>query len=43
MDWAENRTAVNPGVPVSFQIRVFIFSGNMLGSGIVGLYDDSIF
>ena len=36
-----NRTAVNFGVQVSFQIRVF--SGYMPSSGIAGSYGSSIF
>ena len=33
-----NCPAMNPGVHVSFQIRVFIFSGDMLRNGIAGSY-----
>ena len=38
-----NISAMNIGVHVSFQIRVFIFSGYMSRSRIAGLYGDSIF
>ena len=38
-----NSTAVNIGVHVSFQIRVFIFSGHMARSGIARSYGRSIF
>ena len=38
-----NSAAMNIGVHVSFQIRVFIFSGYMPGSGIAGSFDNSIF
>jgi hypothetical protein len=40
---AMNISAMNIGVHVSFQIRVFIFSGYMSRSRIAGLYGDSIF
>ena len=35
--------AVNIGVHVSFQIRVFVFSGYMFRSGIAGSYGNSTF
>ena len=35
--------AVNPGVCVSFQIKVFVFSGYMPRSGIAGSYGSSMF
>ena len=38
-----NSAAMNIGVHVSFQIRVFIFSGYMPRSGISGLNDNTIF
>ena len=38
-----NITAMNIGVHVSFQIRVFVFSGYMPRSGIVGSYGNSSF
>ena len=38
-----NGAAVNTGVCVSFQIKVFIFSGYMPRSGIAGSYGSSIF
>ena len=38
-----NCAAMNFGVHVSFQIRVFVFSGYMPRSGIAGSYDNSIF
>ena len=38
-----NSAAMNIGVLVSFQIRVFIFSGYMPRSGIAGLNGNSIF
>ena len=38
-----NNAAMNIGVHVSFQIRVFIFSGYMPRSGISGLNGNSIF
>ena len=37
-----NSAAVNNGVHVSFQIRVFIFSGYMPRSEIAGSYGSSI-
>ena len=37
-----NSAAMNIGMWISFQIRIFIFSGNMPRSGIVGSYDNSI-
>ena len=38
-----NSAAMNIGVHVSFQIRVFVFSRYMPRSGIVGSYGSSIF
>ena len=38
-----NSAAVKIGVPVSFQIRVFVFCGYMPRSEIAGSYDNSIF
>ena len=38
-----NSAAVNIGVHVSFQIRVFVFSGYMFRSGIAGSYGNSTF
>jgi len=38
-----NSAAVNTGVPVSFKLRVFVFSRYMLRSGIAGLCDNSVF
>ena len=38
-----NSDAVKIGVPVSFQIRVFVFSGYVPRSEIAGSYDNSIF
>ena len=38
-----NNAAMNIGVHVSFQIRVFIFSGYMPRSGIAASYGNSIF
>ena len=38
-----NSAALNIGVHVSFQIRVFIFSGYIPRSGIAGSYGNSIF
>ena len=38
-----NSAAVKIGVPVSFQIRVFVFSGYMPRSEIAGSYDNSTF
>ena len=38
-----NSAAVNIGVHVSFQMRVFAFSGYMPRSGIAGSYGSSIF
>ena len=35
--------AMNMGVQISFQIRVFVFSGCMPRSGIAGSYGNSIF
>ena len=37
-----NCFVINIGVCVSFQIRVFVFSRQMFGSGIAGLYGRSI-
>ena len=38
-----NSVAMNIGVHVSFQIRVFVFSGYMPRSRIVGSHGDSVF
>ena len=38
-----NSAAVNTGVHVSLQIRVFVFSGYMPRSGIAGSYGSSVF
>ena len=38
-----NSAAMNTGVHVSFQIRVFVFSGYMPRNGIAGSYGNSIF
>ena len=38
-----NSAAMNIGVHVSFQIRVFFFHGYMPGSGIAGSYGSSLF
>ena len=38
-----NSTAVNTGEHVSFQIKVFVFSGYMPRSEIAGSYGNSIF
>ena len=38
-----NSAAMNIGVHVSFQIRVFVFFGYMLRNRIAGSYDNSIF
>ena len=38
-----NNAAVNTGMDISFQFRVFIFSGYMPRSGIAGSYGNSIF
>ena len=38
-----NNAAINTGVLVPFQIRVFIFFRYMLRSGIVGSYGNSMF
>ena len=38
-----NSAAVNIGVHVSFQIRVFLFSRNIPRSGIAGSYGSAIF
>ena len=38
-----SRAAMNTGVHISFQIRVFVFSGYMPRSGIAGSYGNSVF
>ena len=37
-----NSVSINIGVHVSFQVRVFIFSGYIPGSGIAGSHGNSI-
>ena len=39
----KNSATMNIGVHVSFQIRIFVFSGYMPRSGIAGSYGNSIF
>ena len=38
-----NNAAMNIGVHVSFQIRIFVFPGYMPRSGLAGSYGNSIF